>query len=262
MPFDEFAPDDEHQSLAFDSSGLEFALTPDQQPGIGFPESPIPPDGPTIDPAILDDNHSRDLGPAEQMATIPVGAAISRKFPVQHSHSPVRDAHHHSIQQDSLRPIQNGRQPAKISKLSVVIDNRPKKRASRPASGLGCKKVTLPTLRAQFSALPVEERVQFLSWLFEGALSHCLHLPHGSDQVPNSRFQHASTAAGLVSMGHAPCSRKGLSWSNEETDLLVKLREEESLAWSEVTEQFGRKFPGRSQGSLQVYWSTRLRKRQ
>jgi hypothetical protein len=52
-----------------------------------------------------------------------------------------------------------------------------------------------------------------------------------------------------------------LSWSDEEADLLVKLREEEILSLPEVTERFGQKFPGRSQGSLQVYWSTKLGKR-
>jgi hypothetical protein len=74
--------------------------------------------------------------------------------------------------------------------------------------------------------------------------------------------QHADADADLVDMGRARYSRKGLSWSHEEIDLLVKLRERDKLAWSEVTEQFGQKFPGRSQGSLQVYWSTKLGKRQ
>jgi hypothetical protein len=43
---------------------------------------------------------------------------------------------------------------------------------------------------------------------------------------------------------------------------LVSLREEQNLAWSEVTRLFAKKFPGRSKGTLQVYWSTTLKKQQ
>jgi hypothetical protein len=45
----------------------------------------------------------------------------------------------------------------------------------------------------------------------------------------------------------------------EENVLLVNLREEQNLAWPEVTRLFAQKFPGRSKGSLQVYWSTTLK---
>ncbi|KAJ5472100.1 hypothetical protein N7539_008669 [Penicillium diatomitis] len=256
MTFEQIAPDSELQFLGFDSNGRQLAFPPSQQAQLGFLESPISLESPTIDPAILDNNHTRDFEQTQQTATTPIAPTISRQIPVEHSRSPARGAHCHSKQQDSVRPVKAGRRPAKISKVSVVIDNRPKNRASRSGLGLGRKNVSLPTLRAQFSAPPVEERVQFLSWLFESALSHCVHLPHGSD-----RSQHANRDAELVDRPRTPCSRKGLSWSDEEADLLVKLREEEHLAWSEVTERFGEKFPGRSQGSLQVYWSTRLGKR-
>lgn len=85
MMLDEIALDYEHQSLAFDLSGLELGFTPGQHPEIEFPESFLPPEGLTIDLAILDDNHSRDLEPAERTATIPVSAAILRKFLVRNS---------------------------------------------------------------------------------------------------------------------------------------------------------------------------------
>lgn len=41
--------------------------------------------------------------------------------------------------------------------------------------------VSFPIVRAQFSALPVEDRLEFLSWLFEGALSHCISTPLSTD---------------------------------------------------------------------------------
>ncbi|KAF7712899.1 SANT/Myb domain-containing protein [Penicillium ucsense] len=233
MIFEQIVPDLEHQSLDFDSNGT-------------FPRNP------TIDPAILDDHNSRDFEQAQTTETTPVAAAISGRMSVEHSRSPVRNSHRHSRRHSPGRSVKAGRLPAKISKVSVVIDNRPKSRASQFTPELGCKNVSFPTLRAQFSALSVEERLHFLSWLFEGALSHCLHPPPRREKVSTSRSQHAGESAQAGEIGCAPPSRKGLSWSEEEIRLLVKLREEENLAWSEVTEQFSQKFPGRTQGSIQV----------
>lgn len=64
----------------------------------------------------------------------------------------------------------------------------------------------------------------------------------------------------MVDAERTRSSRKGLPWSVEENRLLVKLREKENLAWSEVIKRFGQKFPGRSKGSIQVHWSTTLGK--
>ncbi|KAJ5678490.1 uncharacterized protein N7477_004123 [Penicillium maclennaniae] len=245
---DSLFPDDLPNSGDVDpGSSLSLLIS---KPNLGFLKAPSP-ESPTIDPAILDDNHTRDFEQAQRTAITPITPTISRNILVEYSRSPVRDARCHRKQQDSVRPVKAGRPPAKISKVSVVIDNRPKNRTSRSGLGLGRKNVSLPTLRAHFSALSVEERLQFLSWLFEGALSiasTCL-------------TEHVNRDAELVDRPRTPCSRKGLLWSDEEADLLVKLREEEHLAWSEVTERFNQKFPGRTQGSLQVYWSTKLGKR-
>lgn len=68
-----------------------------------------------------------------------------------------------------------------------------------------------------------------------------------------------SSNTDLVEADDSP-SRKGLKWSREEIHLLVNLREEQNLTWSEVARLFAQKFPGRSKGSLQVYWSTTLNK--
>ncbi|KAJ5144704.1 hypothetical protein N7448_002096 [Penicillium atrosanguineum] len=43
---------------------------------------------------------------------------------------------------------------------------------------LSHKKVSLPTLHAQFSTLSVDEQLKFLSWLFEAALSRRAHMTH------------------------------------------------------------------------------------
>ncbi|KAL3962937.1 hypothetical protein ACCO45_004460 [Purpureocillium lilacinum] len=47
----------------------------------------------------------------------------------------------------------------------------------------------------------------------------------------------------------------------EEDDLLVKLKGEGTLPWSEIHRQFNAAFPGRSRGSLQVHYSTVLKGR-
>ncbi|KAJ5982720.1 hypothetical protein N7451_012820 [Penicillium sp. IBT 35674x] len=128
-------------------------------------------------------------------------------------------------------------------------------------------------IRAQFSELPVEDRVQFLSWLFEGALSHCATTPlsagapcptgYISSQYDGmtSDTEHTSLNTELVEKRYTS-SRKGLPWSMEEDHLLAQLRDEHNLPWSEVTKRFSQKFPGRSSGSIQVYWSTSHKKRQ
>jgi hypothetical protein len=54
--------------------------------------------------------------------------------------------------------------------------------------------------------------------------------------------------------------RRRLPWSSEEVDLLLKLRRDEQRPWSEVTRLFSDRYPGRSPGAIQVYWSTVVRK--
>lgn len=80
---------------------------------------------------------------------------------------------------------------------------------------------------------------------------------HEKDVAPT--FNNSSTSGKTDTSEYTRPSRKGLSWSVEEDRLLVKLREEQKLAWSEVTKRFVQKFPGRTQGSIQVYWSTTLK---
>lgn len=56
-----------------------------------------------------------------------------------------------------------------------------------------------------------------------------------------------------------PTARKGLAWSLEEANFLSKLRVDFTLPWSAIHQRFPQKFPGRSKGSLQGYWSTKLK---
>jgi hypothetical protein len=53
------------------------------------------------------------------------------------------------------------------------------------------------------------------------------------------------SVAGTTYAQDTPSTRKGLPWSGEEVRLLVKLRDEQKMAWPEATEQFVLEFPGR-----------------
>ncbi|CAI6092351.1 unnamed protein product [Clonostachys chloroleuca] len=59
-----------------------------------------------------------------------------------------------------------------------------------------------------------------------------------------------------------PRSPASHTFTREEEDLIVKLKEEQQLPWPEIHKQFCDEFPQRrSQGSLQVRYCTRLKKR-
>ncbi|KAL4863854.1 hypothetical protein BDV12DRAFT_189386 [Aspergillus spectabilis] len=60
---------------------------------------------------------------------------------------------------------------------------------------------------------------------------------------------------------HHKNSRKGKPGLPEEEELLLKLKRDQGLRWSTVTRLLSEQYRGRSQGSLQVYWSTDLKKR-
>lgn len=132
------------------------------------------------------------------------------------------------------------------------------------------------SLRSIFQQSSIEKRTEFISWLFEGALSRCVSEPLNrhdsllpgslagtkekkskSRQIQRQKPSHALNGI-QTSERH---SRKGEPWSTEEEDLLIRLRKEQNLQWSEVTKQFAQRFPGRSQGSIQVYWCTKLERR-
>jgi chitinase len=110
--------------------------------------------------------------------------------------------------------------------------------------------------------------LQFLSWLFEGALSHCMSdTSQTACEELKARESRRSSPRPAIDQCRSVCrsvrksSRKGMPWSTEEVDLLVKLRKDEGRSWSDVTRVFSKQYPGRSQGAIQVYWCTTLSKK-
>lgn len=199
-------------------------------------------------------------------------ATCSDRSPLECSHFLNQDPPLQCRRQNAKGAADPDRQSSKINKRSSAGKRYSKNSAGRSNKGPRRRNsVSFPTVRAQFSALPVEDRLQFLSWLFEGALSHCIPTPLITDATVSRCISSQDSDVAydcdqpgsnteLVDAQHTPCTRKGLRLSVEGDSLLVKLREEQNLAWSEVTKLFAQKFPGRSKGSIQVYWSTTLKK--
>ncbi|CAG8059190.1 unnamed protein product [Penicillium salamii] len=259
-------------TISDESDDLQLAFSLDQNSVFGAFEGQIQPgeedllNDATVDPAILGESRSRiqEQSPAEPIAVSTAHQAGSpRDFcPLSKDDGCSRNKRRHSS-----RLIERGQRSPKISKASVVIDNRPKKRPRRSPRGTNPSNASFPTIRAHFSALTAEDRLQFLSWLFEGTLSRCL--PPSSIVADSSQTVSigddatiAESSSGAEGESMAPrSSRKGLQYSTAENRLLVKLKGKEKLAWSEVMRRFDQNFPGRSPASIQVHWCTNLSKR-
>ncbi|KUM61395.1 hypothetical protein ACN42_g5710 [Penicillium freii] len=265
MIYDNLGPESQHP-LDFELGDPGLTCTTSQHSHVGDAGSSVLTSecyDATIDPAILGDYHFRDI---EQTP-----ASKDTCDVVAPSHSSDKTVRGRSMRPNSQRALKPGRQRSKVNKVSVVVDNRHINRTGRSTRANGAVKMSCSILRDQFSSLPVEEQLQFLSWLFQGALSQCLHASSSADSESAlgsiSGEEETSTpppaqpfaGANVVDIQH-PGSRKGLPFLPEEDLLLVQLRKEDALPWSEVIKRFSRKFPGRSKGSIQVYWSTTLSK--
>lgn len=159
----------------------------------------------------------------------------------------------------------------RLNSQGAMKPKRQRSKNGRRNRANGPVKMSFSTLRDQFCSLPAEEQLQFLSWLFQGALSQCLHTSTSTDgasalgsisgdEEPSTPSVQSLPDANVLDIEYRSTSRKGLSFSTEEDRLLVKLRKVEALTWSEVIKRFSQRFPGRSKGSIQVHWSTKLRK--
>ena len=123
-------------------------------------------------------------------------------------------------------------------------------------------------LCSHFMSAPLDNCLQFLSWLFKGALPHCM-----SSSSPTASEERDVLATSCSSTSHEigwnqrdrrkawGGSRKNMPWSMEEASLLLKLRKEESQSWSEVARLFSEHYPGRTLGVIQVHWSMILNKK-
>ncbi|KAJ6118842.1 hypothetical protein N7471_013462 [Penicillium samsonianum] len=222
----------------------------------------------TVDPAILNDHASPVAGRAQTTMSIAGIATHPEECPAESIRSQNKVS---SLQRrrNSKGMVDSECQASKIKKGSRTRERHTRIGSTRSKKSSGHRQsISFTTVRAQFSALSVEDRLQFLSWLFEGALTHCASAPLSAAVAsPSNQCDgrtddrgHTSLNTEVTDAQHAS-SRKGLKWSVDEDHLLMKLRDEQNLAWSEVVKQFSREFPGRSKGSIKVYYSTTLKKR-
>ncbi|KAL4914954.1 hypothetical protein BDW62DRAFT_133601 [Aspergillus aurantiobrunneus] len=186
--------------------------------------------------------------------------------------------HPHSHDGQQLRPSQHDASPgASYHRVSGHCTGT--KRKARHSDEGARKRSRVPSLsgvdsftalRSHFVSIPIDERLQFLSWLFEGALPR-----YQSDFSPTvckagdvrkaSRLS-LSSSYGIEQDRH-DCGegkvslRKSKKWSSEEANLLLELRGDGKRTWTEVTRLFSERYPGRSPGAIQVYWSTTLSKK-
>jgi hypothetical protein len=107
------------------------------------------------------------------------------------------------------------------------------------------------TLRSHFLASSVQERLKFFSWLLESALPRCISESPTAFDVQSTSGKVGRTEAPLAyhhtQLHRTPRilnakkvpqvnSRKGKTWLPEEVDLLVRLRKDQHLVWSKVTQ--------------------------
>jgi len=102
-----------------------------------------------------------------------------------------------------------------------------------------------PVLSAHFLSVTLDARVKFLSWLFHRTSSCVMARP---------TCEHGNVRSTSPSPPPLGISRKGKPWSTGEKDLLLELRGQR-LHWPELTSRFSKVYPGRSQGSIQVFWT-------
>lgn len=213
--------------------------------------------GQTVDPSTLEVHDFRDCEQQHASQIAPASPARAEVYRKSGSASSEDDASCRGRQQNSPRVGKPSRRSSRFQKVSVVIDNRPKNRSERSTRGHDLYKGSLSTMREHFSALTAEDRLQFLSWLFESALTHRVPCPREfSSTLPNPDVVPSMTKRA----SHGSCSsRKQQRYSAEEDRLLIQLKGE-GFAWREVIRRFDESFPGRSAQSIQAHWSTKLSK--
>uniref|UniRef100_A0A093VE44 Myb-like domain-containing protein n=1 Tax=Talaromyces marneffei PM1 TaxID=1077442 RepID=A0A093VE44_TALMA len=195
-----------------------------------------------IDPAILQEDNVREKNGAHEQAQI-----IEPPTPVS----------------DAISEPQ--RLPSKRRRSNETHRDNPRKRCrngSLPAKDQHC------TLYSCFSAAPLHERLEFLAWLLRTGLSESLsaaslQVPVSpvkmTDQDTDSARTRRRRPLAIPNKGGVTSTKSGKrrAWEPDEIKLLVTLKEE-GLSWSMIAKRFSEQFPGRSQGTMQVYWSQKL----
>ncbi|EED11971.1 conserved hypothetical protein [Talaromyces stipitatus ATCC 10500] len=204
----------------------------------------------------------------EQQSTSPGAAPLYDPFDQQTHLSHAHTAELETGTASTLQPTcGDGSQDLSSNKRRTVPEynsGQPSKRVcARTTPNENVNTPLIPTLCSYFLTAPVDDRLEFLSWLFDGALSQCMS---GFPTTPTSSLNKARikgtgrrgrqtrqlVPTASESVPSSAKGRKGMSWEPEEIDLLVQLRRVEKLPWSDVVKRLTERFPGRTAGSIQT----------
>ncbi|KAK5790643.1 hypothetical protein VI817_007930 [Penicillium citrinum] len=91
------------------------------------------------------------------------------------------------------------------------------------------------------------------------------HIPRNKNRISKTAvrgnvFGSNSSSSCRISQAHEKkVSRRNLSWTLAEARLIAHLRLELGLSWNQVYNRFADEFPGRTQASMQIFWSKKAR---
>lgn len=213
-----------------------------------------------INPAILEEDNvrekNRDKNPAPGFSssfypTSPTSLAPHGQAQIIRPLTPISDAN-----------SEPQRLPSKRQRSNRTHYNDPHKQYR--SDSLTAKDQQY-TLYSYFSAAPLHKHLGFLAWLLKTGLSESLSA--ASVELPSTRVKAAdpyiepaqSQHRRPQATGNRACptsseSRKGKAWEPNKIKLLVQLKED-GLPWSMIARRFEKRFPGRTQGTIQVKWS-------
>lgn len=151
-------------------------VTIEQNPQASYTEVPVQARGIrdtiNIDPAILHDNSRAG---SENVVETEIYQGIASTNTCPSPASPFANTNPLPRSNRHVDTVTSSRQIPKVTKRSYTRRKGTGRGPGRPSKSTSHH--TSPcfsSVRSQFSAMPVEDRLQFLSWLFEGALSHCV----------------------------------------------------------------------------------------
>ncbi|KAI1909475.1 hypothetical protein LOZ65_006524 [Ophidiomyces ophidiicola] len=153
--------------------------------------------------------------------------------------------------------VDEGSRPERAKSLKRGAEGLEEQTAKRPRVASPAGEGSFTALRCHFLSLCLDERLQFLSWLFEGALANCTPDSDESARLNVREDPREETEQTRPERGEG---RKGgdkrWRWSAEEDARLWDMVEERR-SWSEIE----RCFPGRTESALRQRQS-RLQKNQ
>ncbi|KAL4863140.1 hypothetical protein BDV12DRAFT_31559 [Aspergillus spectabilis] len=115
------------------------------------------------------------------------------------------------------------------------------------------------TIRSLYESASIDDRLQFLSWLFQCASERGMYnsgMPESSCEDRDTRA--TSCQSESKQSRHCKMAKKlSKNWSQDGIDFLMKLGEDRSLKWRQRAEIFSQRYPGRTLGAIKRFHENR-----